>query len=207
MKLNEKGKEFLAAMRQDWRTRYAYVKKDKVVEMDNLGNPVVRAALVSVAHYDPCSIVRSEAVKTCNLLKITYKKKPITLRKMRSLKNTLEAEKINMRDIVLDVFLKAEIPFFPRKTNVSANKALTEKEWNRVHEQFKANYPKVYDLLDGHFICPDDYKYRNVRDKIKNVINSKDKTKINNYIWGVLGFIPRKKLIDFCKKYDIEVEE
>lgn len=207
MKLNEKGKEFLAAMRKDWRTRYAYVTKDKIVEMDNVNNPVVRETLVSVAHYDPCSIVRSEAVKTCNLLKITYKKKPITLRKMRSLKNTLEAEKINMRDIVLDVFLKAEIPFFPRKTNVSANKALTSKEWDRVHEQFKENYPKVYDLLDGHFVSPDDYKHRKEKNKVEIAINSKDRTKMNNYIWGILGFIPRKVLIEFCKEHGIEVEE
>lgn len=207
MKLNEEGKEFLAAMDKDWRTRYAYVTKDKIVEMDNLDNPKVRAKLIAVAHYDPCIIVRTEAVKTCNSLKILYKKEKVTLRKMRSLKNTLEAEKINMRDIVLDVFFKAEIPFFPRKSNVSANKALSVKEWNEVHKQFKANYPKVYDLLDGHFVSLDDYKYRNAKNKVETVINSKDRTKINNYIWGVLGFIPRKKLIEFCKDHGIKVEE
>lgn len=173
----ENVKEFLTAMDRDWRTRYTYITKDKVVEMDILDNPKVKAKIVSVAHFDPCFIVRREAVKTCNLLKILYKKQKVTLRKMRSLKNTLIAEKININKIVLNVFLKAEIQFFPR------NRMLSGKEWCRVHEQFKMLYPKVYDLLDGHFTTPDIYKNRKKKNKVELAMNSKDKTKMNKYIY------------------------
>lgn len=158
---NEKVKVFLAAMKKDWRTRYSYVTKDKIVEMNILDNYKVKSKIISIAHFDPCFIVRSEAVKTCNLLKILYKGQKVTLRKMRTLNNTLIAKKINMTDIVLDVFLKAEIPFFPR------NRKLSNEEWDKVYEKFKLNYPKVYDLLDGHFTVSDTYKNRKKRIKYK----------------------------------------
>lgn len=194
-------KEFLDAMDNDWRTRYSYITKDKVVEMNILNNPEIKSKIISIAHFDPCQIVRSEAVRTCNLLNILYKGQKVTLRKMRTLNNTLIAEKINMTDIVLDVFLKAEIPFFPR------NRKLSSEEWDRVYEQFKLNYPKVYDLLDGHFTVADTYKNRKKKNKVQAAMKSKDRTKINNYVWGVVCYIPREKLIIFCKKHDIEVEE
>lgn len=197
----ENVKEFLGAMDKDWKTRYSYITKDKVVEMDILDDPKVKARIISVAHFDPSYIVRSETVKTCNLLKILYKGQKVTLRKMRSLNNTLIAEKIDMTSIVLDVFLKAEIPFFPR------NRTLSKEEWKRVHEQFKLHYPKVYDLLDGHFTVPDVYKNRKKKNKVELAINSKDKTKMNKYIWGIICYIPRERLIKFCKKHNVEVEE
>ena len=196
----ENVKEFLVAMDSDWRTRYSYITKDKVVEMDILDNSKVKSKIISIAHFDPCNIVRSEAVKTCNLLNILYKGQKVTLRKMRTLNNTLIAEKINMTDIVLDVFLKAEIPFFPR------NRKISGKEWDRVYEQFKLNYPKVYDLLDGHFTVSDTYKNRKQKNKVQIAIKSSDRKKINNYVKGVIDYIPRKQLISFCKKHDIEIE-
>lgn len=196
----ENVKEFLEAMNKDWRTRYSYVTKDKIVELDILENPKVKSKLVSIAHFDPCHIVRSEAVKTCNLLKILYKGEKVTLRKMRSLNNTLIAEKINMSKIVLNVFLKAEIPFFPR------NRTLSENEWSRVHEQFELLYPEVYDLLDGHFTTADTYENRKKKNKIDDAMKSKDKTKMNNYIWGALSYVPKEKLVKFCQKHSISIE-
>ena len=62
----ENVKEFLVAMNSDWRTRYSYITKDKVVEMDILDDSKVKSKIISIAHFDPCNIVRSEAVKTCN---------------------------------------------------------------------------------------------------------------------------------------------
>ena len=138
----ENVKEFLVAMNSDWRTRYSYITKDKVVEMDILDDSKVKSKIISIAHFDPCNIVRSEAVKTCNLLKILYKGQKVTLRKMRTLNNTLIVEKINMTDIVLDVFLKAEIPFFPR------NRKISGKEWDtKVQKYTKSGKEIPSDIL------------------------------------------------------------
>lgn len=198
---NNNVKEFLEAMKKDWRTRYAYVTSKKFEAMNIKDNPKVRSKIISVAHYDPCHIVRSEAVKTCNVLKILYKGEKIKLRKMRSLNNTIIAEKIKIQDIILNVSLRAGIPIFPRKSFIAA----IDKECEAFYDQFKADYPKVYDLLDGHFAVADIYQNRKKKNKVQEAINSNDKNRMNKYIYGIYQYIPKEKLLDFCKKHNVEL--
>lgn len=196
MNENDNVKEFFDAMNEDWRTRYAYVRSKKFDAMNIKDNSRVKSKIISVAHFDPCHIVRKEAVRTCNVLGILYKGKPVRLRKMRSLNNTIIAKRIKIQDIVLDTLLKADIKSFPKKY----------KEWDTFYEQFKKEYPKVYDLLDGHFTIADSYKNRKKKNKVHAAINSKDKRKMNNYIFGIYKHMPKKKRTDFWQKHGVEFE-
>lgn len=181
-----------------WRERYEVVRSGFL--RDNLLNndESCRTLLINIAHFDPCHIVRNEAVRTCNVLNVRYKNEKVMLRKMRTLNNTIIAEKINIRTIILMVFLKAEIQFYPQKKKLNFSEAFTKKEWIKFYEQFKTDYPKVFDLLDGHFTVANRKRKCNV-----TAINSKDTFAMRKYIYNLYRAIPEAEFLKFCKKHSI----
>lgn len=202
-----KKSEFLKKTKKDWRTRYLYVKESHLKQMGIVDDPNVIDRLISIAYYDPCFFVRSEAVRTCNLLDVKNNNQGIRLRKIRTLNNTLLNEKVDIENLIMWIFLKADIPFFPRKANVLPDKALTSDEWDRFYDKFRIHNYKVYDILDGYFSVKDAYSRNDIKNKAEYAINSSDKTLMSKYIYGTYCSMPKEKVIRFCKKIKIVVGE
>lgn len=196
-----KVKEFLEATDKDWRTRYQYVKAENFSKMSIKDDGRVKKKLVNIAHFDPSSIVRQEAVKTCNLSHILYKKKPVKLRKMRSLANTLKAMKIDISEVCVKTLMAANLSISPKKRN------LNEKELNLFYDTLKKEYPKLYDLLDGHFTTRDDYIFRKAKDKTKVAMEQKHNPKFDRYVYGMLMYIPKNTIQQcFPNKEDLSTD-
>lgn len=204
----ENTKRFIKTIKKGpWRKRYEVVQFDNF-KMNNLEEDEwCTGLLIKTAQFDPCYIVRSEAVKTCNKLRLSLDGKKIVLKKLRTLNNTLIAKNIDIKNIILGLFLKADIPFFPRKGNVSPHMALSEDEWNRFYELFKDRLPKVYDLLDGHFAQPDSGRYKDEKNKIQAVINSNDRTDMSNYLYGTYCCMSKEFLYRFCRKHGVSIPD
>lgn len=167
----------------DWRTRYEILQTTDFTDLASLMS--IRQMLINIAHFDPCHIVRTTAVALCNKLHLTYKGKPIRLRKMRSLHNTLKAKHINMQKLILQCITM---------NNINPKQTLSDYDYNNICKSLKQIAPKVYDLLDGHFATPDAYENRKVKNKVQKTIQSHNNKRLNQYLYNAVHTLPKDKL-------------
>lgn len=167
----------------DWRTRYKLLKTTDFTDLASLMS--IKQMLINIAHFDPCHIVRTTAVALCNKLHLTYKGKPIRLRKMRSLHNTLKAKHINIQKLMLQCVMT---------NNINPKQTLSDDDYNNIYTSLKQIAPKVYDLLDGHFATPDTYENRKSKNKVQQTIQNTKNKRLDQYIYNVIRTIPNDKI-------------
>lgn len=182
-----------------WRDRYSVVKLECFKDNQLMENKECVNSLIKTAHFDPSHIVRQEAVKTCNLLNILYQNKPVRLRKMRSINNTLIAEKIDIQTIILKCVSKAGLLRLQRTE-------FNNQEWVQFYEVLESDYPKVFDLLEGNFTTPDTYSNRKKKNKVQAVMKpNKVNQALNKYIYGNYMRISNDKIKKYAKQRHIDL--
>lgn len=142
--MEEKYTNFINTIRKgNWRDRYYAVQAKRFIELGLDNNKPCTQLLVQCALSDYASLVRQEAVRTCNILGIQHKGKPISLKRMPSLLQIIQEKDKKLQEKFFMACVKAEIPMYPQK------RTLNEDELRRISIKFSELYPTLYDKIDG----------------------------------------------------------
>ena len=125
-----------------WRDRYYAVQQKKFVALELDKNEQCVQALIRCALNDNATLVRQEAVRTCNLLGILHKGKSVTLRKMPPLNQLTKSTK-KLQEKVFISCVESGIKMYPLK------RTLDKEELMKISVKFSELYPTVYDIIDG----------------------------------------------------------
>lgn len=126
-----------------WRDRYYVVTEPHFQKFKLVEDETCKGQLINVALHDNAVLVRREAVRTCNVLGITIKGKPIRLRSMLPLHKVTGMKDKRLKDIIFFSCVKAGIAMYPR------NRELTDDEVMSVSIKFSEVYPELFDKIDG----------------------------------------------------------
>ncbi len=140
----QEAKRFKEVMKKGlWRERYYMVREKYFTENSLIEDGECRNFIIQAALTDNASLVRREAVRTCNVLNITSKGQIIRLRKMPNLNKMLHIKPKHMQEILFQSCIKVGIPMYPR------NRKLNDDELMLVSKKFEEDYPVFYDKVDG----------------------------------------------------------
>lgn len=142
----ERVEEFKKIMKKGkWRERYRVVKSKYFIQNNLSEEQVCRSILIDAALKDKVRLVRQEALKTCQILKLTHKGKKIQLKKMPPLFELIGMNRDSFKECVFLSVMKTEIPMYPRDRRYGKH---TRKI---IREVFEKECPKLYDILEGWY--------------------------------------------------------
>lgn len=142
----ERVEEFKKIMKKGkWRERYRVVKSKYFIQNNLSEEQVCQSILIDAALKDKVRLVRQEALKTCQILKLTHKGKKIQLKKMPPLFELIGMNRDSFKECVFLSVMKTEIPMYPRDRRYGKH---TRKI---IREVFEKERPKLYDILEGWY--------------------------------------------------------
>lgn len=140
----ENAKHFKEVMKHGlWRDRYYLVRENYFNTFNLIEDKECKWLLIEAAINDKASLVRQEAVKTCNALHIKTKGNDVKLGKMPPLNKIINMKDKNLNEIIFLSCVKAGIQMYPR------NRTLTDKEKMDISKKFSELYPELFDIIDG----------------------------------------------------------
>lgn len=167
-----------------WHERYLVVREKYFIVNNLVEDPICKSILIEAALKEKAKLVKSEAVRTCNLLKITYKGQQIRLRKMPSIDIVTKMNAESRRELVFLVTMNTDVPMFPR------NRKLTDNEKKKISIKLEEMHPKLYDIMDGY--------YTNNK---PGVINKKKNKKLQACLESYLNSVSTKRIMKYYKKH------
>lgn len=167
-----------------WRDRYYMVTEKHFVKTGLNNNEECLRILIDIALNDNARLVRQEAVRTCNVLGLTYKGEPITLRKMPSLYQITHVKEKRMKEIIFLSCVKAGIPMYPRDRKLSNDELMT------ISKKFSELYPLLFDKIDGR-----------TTQNTKGIISKKKNKAIYNLISNYYSKISQDRIERYYKHH------
>ena len=159
-----------------WRERYRVVKNNYFITNNLVEEPVCQSILINTALKDKVRLVRQEALRTCQILKLMHKGKEIQLRKMPSLFELIGMNRDSIKERVFLIIMQTEVPIYPR------NRRYGKKAKKIIRNAFEKECPKLYDTLDGW------YTYD---------IHKNGNDKLENFLIGCLNNVSSKRIIKY----------
>lgn len=172
-----------------WHERYILVREKYFIKHKLEEDTICQKMLLEAARKDPAKYVRAEAVRTCNLLGITYKGEPVRLRKMPSLDVVTKMNNNSRKELVFLAAMKTDVQIFPR------SKQFSDKELIQISKKLEELYPKFYDILDGYYT-----------NNSPGVINKKLNKKLLKCINYYLQSVSRKRINKYYNAHPERVE-
>lgn len=183
---NEYVEEFKKVMNKGkWRERYRVVKNNYFITKGLVEEPTCQSILINAALKDKVRLVRQEALKTCQILKLTHKGKEIQLKKMPPLFELIGMNRDSFKERVFLSVMKTEIPMYPRDRRYGKH---TRKI---IREAFEKECPKLYDILEGWYT---------------HDIRKTGKDKLENCLIGSLTSVRNSRIIKYYVQHPERLE-
>lgn len=143
---NEYVEEFKKVMNKGkWRERYRVVKNNYFITNGLVDETTCQKILINAALKDTARLVRQEALRTCQILKLTHKDKEIQLKKMPSVFELMKMNRDSFKECVFLAVMQTEVPIYPR------HRRYDKKKKRAIRNAFEKEYPKLYEILDGYY--------------------------------------------------------
>lgn len=155
---NEYVEEFKKVMNKGkWRERYRVVKNNYFITNGLVDETTCQKILINAALKDTARLVRQEALRTCQILKLTHKDKEIQLKKMPSVFELMKMNRDSFKECVFLAVMQTEVPIYPR------HRRYDKKKKRAIRNAFGKEYPKLYEILDGYYTYD---IHKNANDKL-----------------------------------------
>lgn len=187
---HEKAENFKKVMKKGkWHERYIVVREKYFITNNLIEDKECRMLLLDAALREKAKLVKEQAVRTCNLLKITYKGQEVRLKKMPNIDVVTKMNIASRKELVFQAAMQTDISLFPR------HRKLTDEEKRKLSIKFEELNPKLYDIMDGYYT-----------NNSPGVINKKKNKKLQTVFEGYLSEVSNKRIIKYYKEHPQRLE-